>query len=106
MSQSPLGFASDRTETSTDRGDEYHRLLSSERRRILLDVLAEQPMPAGLEAVAAAVAEREADADAPAEDAVERVAIALHHNHLPRMADAGVLEYEPAARSVGSFRGC
>lgn len=106
MSQSPLGFVTDRTETSTDRGDEYHRLLSSERRRTVLDVLAEQPMPVGLEAVAAAVAEREADADAPVEDAIDRVAVTLHHNHLPRMADAGVLEYEPSARSVGSFQGC
>jgi hypothetical protein len=36
------------------------------------------------------------------EEFVERVKISLHHNHLPKMADLGVVEYDPDATRIDS----
>lgn len=72
---------------------ERHGLLSSERRRTAIDVLGGLSGPVELEELAAAVAARE-DGGTADEVAVERVAVQLHHVHLPKMADMGVLDYE------------
>ena len=84
---------------------DLHRLLSSERRRILLDVLGERPTPVDVEELALAIAEREGGTDSARSDDVERITISLHHHHLPRLADGGVVEYSPASNRVESFEG-
>lgn len=79
---------------------ERHRLLSSGRRRVVLDVLSERDTPIRLEELATAVASR---TDGAATDqAVERTTIELHHCHLPKMADLGVVAYDPASRLIGA----
>lgn len=75
-------------------------MLASERRRVVLDVLAGRSTPVDLEELATDVATREIDGETPRVDVVEQVAIALHHNHLPMLTDLGVLEYVPAARRI------
>ena len=83
--------------------DTRHRILSSKRRRVLLGVLDDRQTPVDLDVLADAVETRENDGDARS-DGSEPVAITLHHNHLPRLAEAGVVEYDPTARRVESVR--
>ena len=73
---------------------EYFQLLSADRRRVALEALAEQTAPVELDALAAAVAAREKDEDTVTEERVTQVASMLHHVHLPKMADFGVVEYD------------
>lgn len=42
----------------------------------------------------------EALAESLADDDRERLTTELHHNHLPKMADHGVLEYDPRSGAV------
>jgi hypothetical protein len=82
--------------SETDR----HRLLSSERRRVTLEVLAAAPIPIDVRELAAAVAVRESDGTGD----VDRVATALHHCHLPKMRDMGILDYDPETTRVAATR--
>lgn len=85
--------------TDTDR----HRLLASGRRRALLEVLAERHPPTDLEGLAAAVAERD-HGDRRRESDASRVAIDLHHRHLPMLTEAGVVEYDPSEKRIDIVR--
>ncbi|USZ67494.1 hypothetical protein NGM10_12240 [Halorussus salilacus] len=67
--------------------DAIFELLVTERRRNALYVLYRSPGPLSVSALAEEVAALEG-ADP------ERVATALHHVHLPKLADAGVVEYD------------
>lgn len=79
---------------------ERHRLLSSEDRRLTLGLLAERTGPVDLEELATALVDRR-DGGTPADEAaVRRAAIALHHRHLPLMADRDAVAYDPDARRV------
>lgn len=73
---------------------EFHRLLSSERRRLTLDVLLEGSAPVALDDLAVAVAERENDLAATEQDAIEGVKTTLHHVHLPMLAETDVIAYD------------
>lgn len=79
---------------------ERSRLLASERRQTALSVLAETRCPIDLDELAAAVATHEIDSGDPTSDRVATIATALHHNHLPRMADMGVLSYDADSERV------
>lgn len=79
---------------------ERHRVLASERRRLILDVLAERSTPVDLADLAAAVATRESDGETDGD--VDRVALTLHHVHLPKMAAHGVVGYDPDAGRIES----
>lgn len=81
--------------------DERNRLLASERRRVTLDVLADRTAPVSLRDLAAAVAAHEADVRTD-DEAVERVAITLHHVHLPKLAALGVVDYDADEARVES----
>ncbi|WP_255170214.1 DUF7344 domain-containing protein [Natrononativus amylolyticus] len=105
MSNSSSNPPRDRSGTVVLAESEFHRLLASKRRRILLEILDERPPPIDLEALALAVAERESGTESERPADVHRVAITLHHQHLPALSDGGVLEYRPAANRVDSFDG-
>lgn len=90
---------------------ERHILLASERRRRTLSVLVDRSGAVDLPDLAAAVARSERRAErvrggaAPvSDDRVEQVAVALHHAHLPHMADLGVVSYDPESRRVETWR--
>lgn len=72
--------------------------LADERRRTVLVVLEERGS-ISRRGLASAVAEREVPGE-PKPDAVEEVLIALHHVHLPRLAAAGLLEYDSETERV------
>ena len=79
--------------------DQRYRLLASARRRLVIDILAETTEPVGLEELAEGVVTRE-DVAPSSDDAKERVAISLHHVHLPKLSDAGVLDYDPEKHRI------
>jgi len=73
---------------------ERHLLLAEERRRKALDELTGRTAPVELTELGRAVAVRESDAGGPDEETVERVALTLHHVHLPKLAQSGIIEYD------------
>jgi hypothetical protein len=81
---------------------ERHHLLANDRRRVVIDALRDQPVPIDLTSLARAVARRETDGARIDEQHVERVAVALHHVQLPKLAEFGVVEYDPATNCVES----
>lgn len=91
-----------RADTEELTESEYHELLSVERRRITLDILARSIAPVELEDLTTTVAARESDVDVPDEATVERVALPLHHVHLPMMDEFGVIDYDPVTTRVVS----
>lgn len=95
MSESQSDIIGTREQTMHLSETQRHELLSSERRRATLDALRERHRATTLEDLATAVANNEhgtVDED--------RIAISLHHNHLPKMDSFGILEYEPESRLV------
>lgn len=104
MTLSSSESSAERSETAELTERDGHRILSAERRRILLAVLADRSTPIGLEALAAAVGEEEEGADGVKPETVERIAITLHHNHLPKLAELGIVDYDTTSNYVASFR--
>lgn len=79
------------------RRDPLSELLSGlarRRRREVLYYLVEHE-PVDLESVAGQIARRERGADP------EAVRIDLVHNHLPKLADRGLIEYDPRSGAIG-----
>ncbi|WP_254765074.1 DUF7344 domain-containing protein [Natrinema marinum] len=79
-----------------------HRLLTSTRRRLTLDVLAGVTEPVSLSELATGIVAREDGVDAVDEASVGPVSVDLHHVHLPLMADIGIIDYDPETRRIES----
>jgi len=92
-------IADDSTDIAQLPETDRYRLLSNERRRATLTVLAERTTPLRIDDLATAVAQRVIDDD-PEMEFVERVKISLHHSHLPKMDYLDVLEYDPDAKII------
>ena len=67
--------------------------IASRRRRTVLAVLADREEPMACEDLAAAVHRRGRHVDHPS-TAVEDVRASLHHSHLPKLDDAGLVSYD------------
>jgi DNA-binding transcriptional ArsR family regulator len=80
---------------------EIHDALADERRREILSVLVERALPAHTTDIAQAVAAREAgtSVEAVTTEHVATVNRLLYHHQLPKLADAGLVEYD-AERGV------
>lgn len=102
MSYSSTDTPDGRAGTAEPTETERHRLLASERRRAVLDVLTTLATPVDLEVLVESVTAYEARAEAPTDERTGRVAISLHHQHLPMMSEVGVLEYDPSTNRVES----
>lgn len=100
MKQTFSGSTSGQGRTLELTGTEYHRLLSDERRRVALAILEAERTPIDLTELATAVATQEDDTDVPEDEHVERVATALHHNHLPKMDQLNVVDYDPSTKRI------
>ncbi|MDS0283705.1 DUF7344 domain-containing protein [Haloarcula onubensis] len=79
---------------------ERYRILSDERRRLVLEILAERTTGIGLDDLAQAVTTRQTTGTDVGPGTVDRVRIALHHKHLPMLDESGVLSYESEVRQV------
>lgn len=106
MSQPPPDSTETYAGTTNLTTSEYHRLLASKRRRVALDVLANRTAPVDLEDLAATIALRELEVDIADEKTIKRVALTLHHNHLPKMTDLGVVDYDPETTRIESCPSC
>ncbi|TYL40265.1 hypothetical protein CV102_01410 [Natronococcus pandeyae] len=83
-------------EESADAVDEAFDLLADERRRLLLQVMRTYSEELTLPDAAEEVAVRENGCKVT-ELSAERVAnvyISLYHDHMPRLVDAGLIEYD------------
>lgn len=74
---------------------DQHRLLANERRRLLLEVLETRETATSLDSVAEDIATREGD-----ESSTSRVALSLHHVHLPMLSQTGIIDYDPDAHEI------
>ncbi|SEH12000.1 hypothetical protein SAMN04487967_0609 [Natronorubrum sediminis] len=83
-------------ETTATTVDEVFRLLAEQRRRLLVDVMRTFGEPITLPDAAEEVAVRETGKPVSSISAerVHEVYISLYHDHLPRLVDSGLLEYD------------
>lgn len=75
-----------------------HELLAVRRRRLAVDLLEGRVGSLDLDTIAREIAVREEPDPTP--ETVEQIAIGLHHNHLPRLDEYGLVGYEPKAQLV------
>ncbi|MDS0296320.1 DUF7344 domain-containing protein [Halogeometricum luteum] len=83
--------------------DEAFRVLQDDRRRAVLRFLLAEGTndPTPLSTLAAFVAAVQCDGErAVVGEVQERVRVALHHSHLPMLADHGLVTYDHATRTV------
>lgn len=80
--------------------EERFSLLADPHRRIVIDRLNGASSEVTIEALADHVIAQLNDGALEIDDERRRTLFALHHNHLPRLDDHGVLEYDPAAGTV------
>lgn len=86
----------------TESETALHRVLASQRRCVVLDVFGDREPPIGLDELAAAVADREREIDGERRDQ-DQVQVTLYHHHLPKMADLGLVEFDPESMRVESY---
>lgn len=79
---------------------ERHELLEADRRRYVLAVLSDRREPLDLTDLAVAVAQREPGVAEDDPDDVQALATTLHHIHLPKLAEAGIVDYEPDTNRI------
>ena len=77
-------------------------VLPNRRRSRLVGALACRGPDVSLETLVAAVADRESAT--PSDELDREIAISLHHVHIPRLADADVVDYDPETRTVTDVR--
>jgi DNA-binding transcriptional ArsR family regulator len=91
-------------EPATDAGatadtDELFAVLSSSKRRFVLSHLAQRETSPALDPLAGALAEWSDDLSH------EDARIALHHVHLPKLRDAGLVEYDETVQLTDDTAG-
>lgn len=87
-----------------DRRDALFDALAHPRRRYVLHSLRGSEDPTPVATLAAELAARESTAPAPdrSADGPDRIATALVHTHLPKMAHAGLVSYDEAGQTVSA----
>lgn len=74
--------------------DTYYALLADKRRRILIDVLDAEPS-VDLDRAITAINALEGG-----EESTDRIELSLVHNHVPRLVDAGIAEFDAEERRL------
>lgn len=107
-SQARINMVAD-DETSITLGletspDDIFKPLSHERRRAILCTLACEPTPIKLQTLSRAVATRQqtADMEPILAELIKQVHSSLYHTHLPKLADRGLVTFDPEAMTAGS----
>ncbi|MFC7081107.1 DUF7344 domain-containing protein [Halorussus caseinilyticus] len=91
----------ERTTTGTDLDQLFEVLADGYRRRVLAYL---DDTDDGIAAFSELVEHVADDSDGESTDDHERIAVNLHHNHLPKLEDANVVEYDPRSEVV-RYRG-
>lgn len=100
MSKSTTEIPGETERTATLTEHDKHEILTSDRRRHALSVLASRSSPMELSDLAREVAEREAGPDPECPDAIRRVKLTLHHLHLPKMDAIDAIEYDTCTKQA------
>lgn len=100
MSSTAIKFANDHPRLADLTEDEQYGLLRADRRRLVLTILTEQSTPIELADLAAEIAAQEESSDATSEETLNRIQVTLHHTHLPKMDDLGVIDYNANSRRI------
>lgn len=100
MSQTHTDLTAEHPSVTALSETDRHRVLAADRRRLALTVLAERSLSIDLSELAAEIAAREPGIDATDTEAIERVAITLHHNHLPTLEEKGVVHYDLRSQRI------
>lgn len=79
--------------------DTAFRLLSNQRRRYVLGILAERDEEVSLQTLATVLAER-LDESGDEDATYQSIYVSLYQNHVPRLADAGAVHYDEETRTV------
>ena len=74
-----------------------YRLLADHQRRVLLQCLRGTEDPVSVSALVVALAQRD---DQESSDETAETEIALHHIHLPKLADTGIIEYDQSTQQA------
>lgn len=84
-----------------DELDRVFDVLQDQHRRYVLHALSESQQPMHLTDLANAVVDQKGQSNHDGTtETVERVRTSLHHAHLPKLADFGVIEYDVDERRV------
>lgn len=89
-----------------EAADRLFRALANPRRRSVLAILTDRDDAVSVGALAAALASRESDGSnggADGDREVDAVRIDLVHVHLPALADAGIIAYDPRQGTVAGL---
>lgn len=81
--------------------DALFEVLADRERRCILECLEENDDDI---AAFSDLIERVADSEDPTDAERERIAVSLHHTHLPKLADADLVEYDTRSETV-RYRG-
>ncbi|MFW6435407.1 MAG: DUF7344 domain-containing protein [Halovenus sp.] len=79
---------------------ERHRLLASERRRILTTILSTNTPPVDLETLAEQIVDRDVAIESADDAVVDRMTTVLRHKHLPVLSDMGLIEFDADTNQV------
>lgn len=73
-------------------------LLAERRRRLIIEILQESTTPITIAELAKRIGKREYEN--PTSEANQSIYLTLYHNHLPRLAEADVVEYNQKKGTV------
>lgn len=87
--------------------DELYSALANERRREVLSVLIREPTPMDVKTLARQLTVQEAcdNSKMVTEESIREVHVTLHHNHLPKLADLNLIEYDTDEETVEEVAG-
>ncbi|WP_313694805.1 DUF7344 domain-containing protein [Halorarum halobium] len=88
------------TDSSTLEATAVHDVLSNERRRMLLSVLAEDERSYTMNELSERIAERESGVEPAPRDVRQSVYVSLQQTHVPRLVDLGIVEYGEDERAI------
>ena len=87
-------------ETKSDGVDQALSGLSNKHRRLLLAILRDAQTPMSKTTLAQETLQWEQSDSEPTQEAIDELLVALSHVHLPKLADANIIEYNPETEQV------
>lgn len=88
------------SQIAADADELLSTLNDSRRRQTLYYLLANRHTDLDSLSLQIAAWERDETIAAVPEDASEAVAVSLHHNHIPRLAESGIVEYDTRSGDI------